>query len=90
MFEKDDKGTQSCRFRYPIDECNETCIKFEKIRMKEGADRYRAVVVTKRNDSRVNRHQPFQLKEWRANCDIDVVIDYHSCVEYLIKYASKG
>ena len=31
-----------------------------------------------------------QLQGWRANCDIQVVIDYHACVEYLAKYASKG
>ena len=27
---------------------------------------------------------------WRANCDIQLIIDHHACVEYLAKYASKG
>ncbi|CAB4012614.1 Hypothetical predicted protein [Paramuricea clavata] len=27
---------------------------------------------------------------WRANCDIQVVIDHYACVEYLTKYAAKG
>ena len=87
---KDDKGSQTCRFKYPTDECNETLVQFEKITTKDGAERYRAVVVTKTNDSRLNRHQQFQSQGWRANCDIDVVTDYHSCIEYLAKYASKG
>ena len=45
---------------------------------------------TKRNDTRLNNHQRLQLQGWRANCDIQVVVDYHACVEYLAKYASKG
>ena len=38
----------------------------------------------------MNRHQRLQLQCWRANCDISIVLDYHSCLEYLTKYASKG
>lgn len=47
-------------------------------------------VVTKRNDNRLNNHQRLQLQGWRANCDIQVIIDYHSCLEYIAKYASKA
>lgn len=47
-------------------------------------------VITKRNDPRLNNHQRLQLQGWRANCDIQVVIDYHASVEYHTKYASKG
>ena len=46
-------------------------------------------VATKRNDPRLNNHQRLQLQGWRANCDIQPVIDYHACVEYLAKYAAK-
>ena len=46
--------------------------------------------MTKRNDSRLNNHQKLQLQGWRANCDIQVVIDHYTCVEYLTKYAAKG
>ena len=46
--------------------------------------------MTKRNDSRLNNHQQLQLQGWRANCDIQVVIDDYACVEYLTKYAAKG
>ena len=31
-----------------------------------------------------------QLQGWREKCDIQVIIDYHSCLEYIAKYASKG
>ncbi|XP_068692831.1 uncharacterized protein [Montipora foliosa] len=51
---------------------------------------YRAKVVTKRNDPRLNNNQQLQLQGWRANCDIQVVIDYYACIEYLTKYAAKG
>ncbi len=46
--------------------------------------------MTKRNDSRLNNHQHLQLQGWRANCDIQVVIDHYACVEYLTKYAAEG
>ena len=44
----------------------------------------------KRNDSRVNRRQRLLLQSWRANCDIQPIIDYNACLEYLAKYASKA
>ena len=58
---------------------------FKKISTKYGSQRFRTKIVTKRNDTRINRYQHFQLQGWRANCDIDVAIDCHSCVEYLRK-----
>ena len=47
-------------------------------------------ILTKRNDARLDNHQHLQLQGWRTDCDIQVVIDYHACVEYLAKYPSKG
>ena len=49
----------------------------------------KAKIVTKRNDSRLNNNQQLQLQGWRANCDIQVVIDRYVCFEYLTKYAAK-
>ena len=83
-------GTQSCRFDYPVDACQKTHIQFEKVHTKDKSERYRAKIVTARNDSRLNRHQRLRLQGWRANCDINVVIDYHSCLEYFTNYASKA
>ena len=82
--------SQHCRFDYPIDTCYKTHIQFEKVHTKENSERYRAKIVTAKNDSRLSHHQRLQLQGWRANCDISVVVDYHSCVEYLTKYASKS
>ena len=50
----------------------------------------KARIVTKRNDARLNNHQQLQLQGWRANCDIQVVMDHYACVEYLTKYGAKG
>ena len=44
----------------------------------------------KRNDTRLNKHQRFQLQAWRANIDIQPIIDYTACLEYIAKYASKS
>ena len=46
--------------------------------------------VTKRNDSRLNRHQQLQLQGWKIVRDILIVTDYNACVEYLDKYTSKS
>ena len=79
-----------CRFDFPFKECRTTHLQYENVNTKDKSIRYRAKIVTSRNDTRLNRHQRIQLQGWRANCDINVGIDYHACVEYLAKYTSKG
>ena len=79
-----------CRFHFPFANCSQTKLEFEEIHNKGDNVQYRAKIVTKRNDSRLNNHQQLQLQGWRANCDIQVVIDHYACVEYLTKYAAKG
>lgn len=79
-----------CRFNFPFETCTKTSLHFELIHSKDNTSKYKVQVTTKRNDSRVNNHQRFQLQGWRANCDIQIVIDYHACVEYLAKYAAKS
>ena len=85
---KNDKSALECRFHFPFDSCSDTTLQFKPINTKSGETKYKATVVTKRNDSRLNHHQPLQLQGWRANCDIQIVIDYYACVEYLVKYTS--
>lgn len=87
---KKDDDNLSCRFNYPKDCCEKTYLQYEEIRSKDGILNYKVKVVTKHNDTRLNNHQPLQLQGWRANCDIQVIIDYHSCLEYIAKYATKG
>ncbi len=83
-------GKLSCRFDYPKQCCEKTHLEYEKIQLHGGTLNYKVKVVSRRNDTRVNSHQPVQLQGWRGNCDIQVIIDYHSCLEYISKYASKG
>ena len=87
------KGSQSelkCRFHFPFEYSAKTRLEFEEVHSKGDKVQYRAKVVTKRNDPRLNNNQQLQLQGWRANCDIQVVIDHYACVEYLTKYAAKG
>ena len=85
-----DSSELCCRFNFPFDNCKKTRIDFEPVHTKSGQPKYKAIIVTKRNDSRLNRHQPLQLQGWRANCDIQIIVDYQACLEYLVKYTSKG
>lgn len=78
------------RFNFPFEPSMTTKLEFEPIHSKDKNCQYKVKVTTKRNDPRLNNHQRVQLQGWRANCDIQVVIDYHACLEYLTKYASKG
>ena len=41
------------------------------------------------NDGSVNVHNRMQLQYWRANCDLQVILDAHACIEYLTKYIGK-
>lgn len=88
---KQSESELKCSFKFPFEPCINTKLEFEPIHTNNSSScQYRANITTRRNDSRLNNHQRIQLQGWRANCDIQVVIDYHACVEYLSKYASKG
>ena len=87
---KSNETELQCRFHFPFDHCLKTNLEFERIHTSGDNEHYKAKVVTKRNDARLNNHQQLQLQGWRANCDIQVVIDHYACVEYLTKYAAKG
>ena len=73
-----------------MDTCSKTRLDFEEVHNKGNEPQYKARIVTRRNDSRLNNNQQLQLQGWRANCDIQVVIDHYACVEYLTMYAAKG
>ena len=83
-------GELKCRFKFPFDLCEKTELKFEEIRSKDNTIKYQAKIVTKRNDSRLNAHQRLQLQGWMANCDIQIVIDFDACIEYLTKYVNQN
>lgn len=77
------KGSQEyvCRFKFPIDEKAESIISDEK-----GIKRF----VPKRNDQRLNLHNPFVTSLWRANTDFQPIISKHAVLNYISKYVSKS
>ena len=87
---KGNEKEPKCRFNFPFQHNEKTSLQFELIHSKDNTPKYKIQVVTKRNDSRLNSHQRLQLQGWRANCDIQLVVDYQACVEYLAKYAAKS
>ena len=75
-----------CRFGFPKDLQEETKFCYELLpRNKVGSD-----LVTKRNDPRLNSHNRVMLENWRANVDLQVIIDQNACARYMAKYAAKG
>ena len=42
------------------------------------------------NELRVNNYNPACLKAWRANMDIQFVLDVYACAVYIVNYISKG
>ena len=90
MKQKQTDSNLKCCFGFPLNPCDTTRLEFEPINIKDGTVKFRAKIITKRNDPRLNTHQHLQLQGQRANCDIQIIIDYHACVEYMTKYASKS
>ena len=82
---KQNEADLRCRFKFPFEPCASTKLEFEPFHHTGNITQYKANIITKRNDPRLNDHQRLHLQGWRANCDIQVVIDYHACVEYLAK-----
>ena len=42
------------------------------------------------NELRINSYNPFCLSAWRANMDIQYVLDVYACAVYIVNYISKG
>ena len=51
-----------------------------------------ATVFLKRspNELRINNYNPACLRAWRANMDIQYVLDVYACAVYIVHYISKG
>ena len=73
-----------CRFNFPLQQCDKTSLQFQKINTRDNTSKYKVEIITKRNDTRVNNHQRLQLQGWRANCDIQVVVDYHALIKVFL------
>ena len=88
---KTNDGILKCRFNFPKPLCNETHLEFEKVHStNSSSEEYKVRVVTKRNDTRINNYQKLQLQGWGANSDIQAILSFRDCMEYVTKYAAKG
>ena len=54
-YKQDNKGPQ-CRFNYPYDICDNTKLVFKPIHSRDNTSQFKAKIVTKRNDARLNNH----------------------------------
>lgn len=75
-------GTKKCRFGFPKETTDETKIVIDP--------KGRFVVYLKRNHDRLNIHIRSLLQIWRANIDIQIIIDPEISRKYVSKYASKA
>ena len=66
-----------CHFKYLFKLCNETTLVFEPVQTMDKTPQFKAKIITKRNEPRVNNHRRLQLQGCRANCDIQAIIDGH-------------
>ena len=80
------KDSPTCRFNYPQDVCNISDIQFQEL--SNGT--VRATLNTKWNDPWLNSHQRVMPQNWRANVDLQVIIDVKACARYMAKYATKA
>ena len=75
-----------CRFGFPKGLEEETHFNYELLlHRKIGAE-----LVTKRNYHRLNSHNRVMLENWRANVDLQVIIDKNASAHYMAKYAAMG
>jgi hypothetical protein len=77
-----------CRFGFPKPVQNKTTL--EKELVGEKRKHVESELVTRRNDERLNSHNRVMLENWRANVDLQVIIDEKACARYMTKYAAKG
>lgn len=69
-----------CRFKYPKPRCDQSQLIEEDNKFK---------LELKRNDERLNQHNPSITSIYRANTDFPPVISVNDAAHYLAKYASK-
>lgn len=83
---KPNQDEPTCRFNYLLPEQTCSTLSFQKL----SDSSIRATLTTKRNDPRVNSHNRLQLQHWRANVDLQIIVDVQACAQYMAKYAAKA
>ena len=80
--ESNEQTELMCRFNFPKPLVSATHFEINEKR--------KPVLVNRRNDSRINGHNPAQLTGWRANVDMQVSTNADMVTKYTCKYASKS
>ena len=75
-----------CHFDYPRELQELSTLEFEQL----DCGSVRAKLITKRNDPRINSHNRTMLQYWRANVDMQIIVDVEACARYMAKYAAKA
>jgi hypothetical protein len=83
---KSTRNKTGCRFNYPKD-CP---IEKTYLRFDETKKNVRAEIVLKRNDKFMNVHNRLICHHWRANVDMQIILDISAAISYMVKYATKG
>jgi hypothetical protein len=83
---KSTKKASGCRFDYP----KECPIENTYLRFDETKKNVRAEIVLKRNDKYLNVHNRLLCHHWRANVDMQIILDISAAISYMVKYATKG
>ena len=81
---KSKKKLNECRFGYPFKLEAKTRIEFTE---KEKS--VRADIFHMRNDEFMNVHNRLICHSWRANVDMQVILDHNAAINYMVKYATK-
>jgi len=80
----DEKSKKTiCRFHFPVDlrPCSE---------LKLNEDTSEIEFFPERNDTQLNKFNPFIISTWRANIDVAPVLSKKAVINYLTKYVSKS
>ena len=77
-----------CRFSFPKPLEEETVLIKELVGEKNR--HVESELHTRRNDERLNSHNRVMIENWRANVDLQVIVDEKACARYMTKYAAKG
>lgn len=75
---------KSCRFGYPF-----KVEPVSRIEFTENSNSVNATILSMRNDPFMNIHNRLVSHYWRANVDMQIILDHHAAVNYMVKYATK-
>jgi hypothetical protein len=73
-----------CRFGYPQKTENSSTLAFEEL--ANGS--VRVTIALCRNDGRLNPHARLQLHHWRANVDIQIILDGAMALRYMVRLSA--